>query len=50
MELEGLCLGDLGEVLSSDYGDSGVIDRERGKKIVEEEFEKLEEIYRNMMV
>ncbi|MCM3173079.1 DUF5696 domain-containing protein [Paenibacillus sp. MER 99-2] len=50
LELQGLSLRDLGQVLSSDYRDSRVIHRETAKNIVQEQLEKLQQTYPNMML
>lgn len=50
LELQGLSLRDLGQVLSSDYRDSRVIHRETAKNIVQEQLEKLQQTYPNIML
>lgn len=50
LDLGGLSLRDLGQVLTSDYRDSRVIHRETAKNIVKEQLGKLEQSYPNLMV
>lgn len=50
LELSGLSLRDLGQVLASDYRDSRVIHRETAKNIVKEQLGKLQQKYPNMML
>nr|WP_301290301.1 DUF5696 domain-containing protein [Paenibacillus sp. 1781tsa1] len=50
LDLGGLSLRDLGQVLTSDYRDSRVIHRETAKNIVKEQLGKLEQSYPNLMI
>lgn len=50
LDLGGLSLRDLGQVLTSDYRDSRVIHRETAKNIVKEQLGKLAQTYPNLMV
>ncbi|WP_342572366.1 DUF5696 domain-containing protein [Paenibacillus sp. FSL R5-0749] len=50
LDLGGLSLRDLGQVLTSDYRDSRVIHRETAKNIVKEQLGKLAQSYSNLMV
>ncbi|WP_091014927.1 DUF5696 domain-containing protein [Paenibacillus amylolyticus] len=50
LDLGGLSLRDLGQVLTSDYRDSRVIHRETAKNIVKEQLGKLAQSYPNLMV
>ncbi|WP_339303329.1 DUF5696 domain-containing protein [Paenibacillus sp. FSL R5-0519] len=50
LDLGGLSLRDLGQVLTSDYRDSRVIHRETAKNIVKEQLGKLQQSYPNLMV
>ena len=50
LELSGLSLRDLGQVLASDYRDSRVIHRETAKNIVKEQLGKLQQEYPSMML
>lgn len=50
LDLGGLSLRDLGQVLTSDYRDSRVIHRETAKNIVKEQLGKLAKSYPNMMI
>ncbi|MGF9698013.1 DUF5696 domain-containing protein [Paenibacillus sp. MABNR03] len=50
LELSGLSLRDLGQVLASDYRDSRVIHRETAKNIVKEQLGKLQQEYPDMML
>ncbi|WP_366345842.1 DUF5696 domain-containing protein [Paenibacillus amylolyticus] len=50
LDLGGLSLRDLGQVLTSDYRDSRVIHRETAKNIVKEQLGQLAQSYPNLMV
>lgn len=50
LDLGGLSLRDLGQVLTSDYRDNRVIHRETAKNIVKEQLGKLQQSYPNLMV
>lgn len=50
LDLGGLSLRDLGQVLTSDYRDSRVIHRETAKHIVKEQLGQLEQSYLNLMI